>query len=369
MTQARERVLGLLAGARRLLDTDDSLGQRTRREIAATTGLSPRGVEWGLCHCLEVNATPAEIDGLLAHSPQAPRSLVLLSANVFSAALRAIALALAASPDVVVRPSRREPAFARLLAEAVPGAFTVVDELRPMAGDLLWLYGSDATVNEVQMGLAPGVILKSFGDGFGVVVAREQDLADAPAATWSAFADAVALDASLFEGRGCLSPRLVLAEGAPEFIQRLCEALLTGFERVATLIPRGALASEELAEISWYRECIACLGEWRETAAGAVARVEGRVEPLPPPGRVLQVCALGTQVNTVNSEGGSHVNSVNILETVAALAPWLTSVAYVAGSEAGFVAALGTAAPQARLCPAGQMQRPPLDGPVDLRRP
>lgn len=340
----RERVLQLVGAARRLADPADPLGQRARRELASTTGLSPQGIEVALTQCLETSPSEAELQALCASVSLSERGWVLLSANVFTAAHRAIALALAASDDVRVRPSRREPVFARLLAEAAPGLFAVSEQLEPQPGDTVWAYGSDATLAGLQRSLAPGVTLKAHGEGFGVVVVQEQDAAEMG---WWPLCDAIVRDAVLFEGRGCLSPRLLLVNAADPFAERLSQELLLAFDRVAQAIPRGALQRDELADVSWYRECIFSLGEYHCHAGGSVARVRGNVQLLPPPGRVLQVCQVEQEVNTVNM-----------------LAPRLTSVARVGDRLA---AALLRAAPRARHCQLGQMQRPAFDGPADPR--
>lgn len=341
---ARERVLQLVCAARRLADPADPLGQRARSELRSVTGLSPQGIEVALGQCLETTPSEAELQALCASVRPTTRGWVLLSANVFTAAHRAIALALAASGDVRVRPSRREPVFARLLAEAAPGLFGIESELKPRPGDTVWAYGSDATLSELRRSLAPGVTLKAHGEGFGVVVLAERDIA---VSGWQSLCDAIVRDAVLFEGRGCLSPRLLLLNASDSVGERLCQELGLAFERAAKLIPRGELQRDELADISWYRECISSVGEYHSHTGGSVARVWGNAALLPPPGRVLQVCHVEHEVNTVNI-----------------LAPRLTSVARVGEALA---AQLLRAAPRARHCQVGQMQRPAFDGPADPR--
>src|SRR5690242_6220298 len=87
--------------------------------IVESTGLSAAGVELAFTRHLELDPTDEELRALVERAGDAPAVAVILSANVFIGALRAVALARAASEDVVVRPSRRDPAFARaLVAEA-----------------------------------------------------------------------------------------------------------------------------------------------------------------------------------------------------------------------------------------------------------
>src|SRR5262245_22670805 len=107
----RARVEELLDAARVLADPKSAAGQRLRARLEQTTGLSRPSIEFSLEHCLEQRASEQELARLLARVPEAPRALVLLSANVFVAPLRAIALARASSARVVVRASRRDPAL------------------------------------------------------------------------------------------------------------------------------------------------------------------------------------------------------------------------------------------------------------------
>jgi hypothetical protein len=347
VSAAVKRVKALIAGAKRLADPSDPLGQRVRRELTGVTGLSAQGVEWALTQCLETSPSDAEIATLIERSGEAKRAHVLLSANVFVASHRAIAIGLAASDEVFVRASRREPVFAQLLSEAAPGLFTLVPELKPQPGDLMWAYGSDQTLVEIKAQLLQGVQIHAQGSGFGVVAVREEDFSDAD---WAPFADAVALDTVLFDQRGCLSPRLVVAQGSSELAARLQQELLAALDRIEATIPRGQMLPEERADVTWYRECVRSLGDWSETATAAVARVEERTEPIPPPGRNLQICRV-PEVTTALTE----------------IAPQLTCIAHHPAATAPWKSALFDAAPHARHCPAGQMQRPPFDGPADLR--
>src|SRR3954465_7334328 len=104
---ARERhddVKKLLAAARSVVERRASIAPA----IVESTGLSPEGVELAMTKSLEVDATDGEIASLVERAGDASRVGVILSSNVFVAALRAIALARAAAPKVVVRPSRRD---------------------------------------------------------------------------------------------------------------------------------------------------------------------------------------------------------------------------------------------------------------------
>src|SRR5262249_48273993 len=150
----------------------------------------------------------------------APRAHVLLSAGVFTGALRAIAIALAASERAFVRMSRRDPTLARLLCDHAPGAFAVVDALHPEAHDHVWAYGRDQTLERVSAALPAGVILHRHGSGFGVAVLDAADEAELPG-----LCAGLARDVALFDQRGCLSPRVLVVQGSHELAQRAARAL------------------------------------------------------------------------------------------------------------------------------------------------
>src|SRR5271165_4913288 len=100
----------LLVASRGVYEKRDSLAD----EISRSTGLSLAGVELGFSY-LERDATDAELVRLVEAVTQAAHVHVILSANVFIAPLRALALARAAAPRVTLRPSPRDPVLAQAL--------------------------------------------------------------------------------------------------------------------------------------------------------------------------------------------------------------------------------------------------------------
>ncbi|MBL8741026.1 MAG: proline dehydrogenase, partial [Myxococcales bacterium] len=147
-----QRIDAALSVARRVRDPRDPLGIEARARLLPTSGLSREGLELALTEHLETDASPAERERLLAWArdgvgPSA-RCHVVLSANVVTAALRAIVLGLVSAPEVRVKPSRREPALAPLLvAEIAPllssGELALVDSLDVAPGDQVHAYGRD----------------------------------------------------------------------------------------------------------------------------------------------------------------------------------------------------------------------------------
>ena len=119
---------------------------------------------------METDPTPEEVAALCAGVASAARVWVVLSANVFTAAHRAIALGLAASPRVFVKASRRDPTLAALLHEAAPDLFTLVTQVAAAPGDHVSAYGRQATLKQLRAALPPGVSWHGHGPGLGVAI-------------------------------------------------------------------------------------------------------------------------------------------------------------------------------------------------------
>jgi hypothetical protein len=342
---AEERV----AAVRRLLSAANEVYAQRRLlipAIVASTGLSPEGVELGFS-CLERDATEQALGALVVAAGDTPRVHVILSANVFVAPLRALAVARAAADTVTVRASPRDPTLARALVDAAadPALSLIGDRDRglPAFGEgQIHVYGRDETIAAVRRGAVPGVVVRGHGAGLGVaLVSRAADL--------DAAAQGLARDVVLFDQRGCMSPRVAFVEGgAPQgeaFATRLHERLAAW----AVQVPRGTLSDAERAESRRWRDAFAFSGRILEGEAHAVSVAPG-VGPLTigPPGR--------------------HVSIVPVdrLEDVARpLAPIARFV--VAAGTDDPVRARSAAPSHARLAELGSMHSVPLDGPVDLR--
>jgi Acyl-CoA reductase (LuxC) len=311
-------------------------------EIARTSGLSVEGVMLGLTRHLETDPTDDDVRALVERAGNAEWVHVVLAANVFVAPLRAIAIAFAASERVAVKPSRRAPTFAQALVGALADPRVTVEsdvDLERVANGEVHVYGRDATIAAIRSRVGAGVRVRGHGAGMGVaVVTSRADVDEA--------ARAIADDIVPFDQRGCLSPRVAFVEGGGERARAFCAALSAELERFATTVPRGVIDDEERAEAVRYGETIAFSGEvWR--GAGHLVGLASSVA-IPPAGRHLHVVPI-----------------VSMTELQEKLAPFARYVVAI-GSDDPARAASG-ALPQARPSLLGAMQRPPLDGPVDLR--
>src|SRR5450432_179947 len=253
----RARIEPLLQSARTLSDASSDRGKRARERLVTSSGLSPEGVDLAISRCLESTPSEAEVEALIRSTPTAQVAHVLLSANVFVAAHRAIAIGLAASGAVHVRPSRREPEMAELLLAGAPNSFKIVSELSPHAGDRVWAYGSDETLDEVAVTLPQGAAFHAHGSGFGVGVID----ASVTGSALSELLPRLAEDIALFDQRGCLSPRALLVVGGAEVAREVARGLATELEQIEARIPRGRLAAQEAAAITAYRDTASFTGE------------------------------------------------------------------------------------------------------------
>ncbi|HSN97733.1 MAG TPA: acyl-CoA reductase [Candidatus Nanopelagicales bacterium] len=348
----RARVERVIAAGLRIADPRDPLGEEARRRLPEASGLSPEGVALALGEHLEVSPSDEEIRALLAGAGQARRCQVVLSANVCTAALRAIAVAAATAPEVRVRPSRRDPVVAELLLRALAedgagaGRFALAAdvELPGAPGDELHVYGSDATVAALAARAAAGELVRGHGTGIGVAVIGEgADVADA--------ARALAADVVPFDQRGCLSPRVALVEGPPGRAEALAMALHRELGRAAERTPRGPLDDAARAEIAMYRATLEAIGAfWEGPGHGVGLDPEPRALALPPAARI------------------AHVAAATAASLDGLIGPWAGVIAALGDvGGGGLIEAARRSLPRARRAPLGRMQRPPLDGPVDLR--
>lgn len=316
--------------------------------LALSTGLSTEGVELALARHVEIEASDADVARLVERAGDASRVAVVLSANVFVGALRAIALARAASDDVVVRPSRREPVFARALVDAASElgdrGIRIDEELDIPSFDEgeIHVYGRDETIAELRAQAKAGVRLRGHGSGLGVAwISADADVAEA--------ARALAEDVVVFDQRGCLSPRIALVLGDDARALALARALHVELERLGARVPRGPLPADERAASARY---IATMTYARDALVGRDHAVG-----LAPPGCPLVLPPTSRHV---------HVAPCASLDEASALLAPIARGVVTVGSDAP-VAARVIAPPWARIALLGMMQRPPLDGPVDLR--
>ncbi len=343
-----DRVRYVLEVARRLADPTDALGVEARRDLDRTSGLSPEGVELALTTALETSAAESDLESLVAWAESAPRCHVVMSSNVCTAAVRAVALAVAASDVVFVKASRRDPGLARLLARALDpraGEIALVDRLQAREGDHVHAYGSDVTLETLKHHLGHAVRLRAHGTGFGVAFVG-------PGADLEQAARGLARDVVLFDQAGCLSPRAAFVVGAQR-ARTFAAALDVELTRLGRDVPLGPGARAALPEVALYAEAMRALGPVLAKDDHTVTLDDApSAWVLAPACRVVPVLAL-------ESPGDA-------LALLGEQARFVTNVG-VADPSDDALRRVAVRFPGARLSSLGAMQSPPLDGPVDRR--
>jgi hypothetical protein len=329
---------------RRLLDAARQVYEKRHElvpPLVRTTGLSPEGVLLGF-ESLERDASDAELRALLESAGDAAHVHVILSANVFVGALRALALARAAAPRVTIRPSPRDPILTEALVVAASDpAVVVTSERDPRASDAdrIDVYGGAAAMEQVRERARPGVSVRAHGPGLGVAfVTRAADPVDA--------SRRLAEDVVAFDQRGCLSPRVVLVEGDLPRAESFADALHRSLGEWAVRVPRGLLAEEERADARRWQESLAFAGRIWSGSQHAVGLGDRLL--VPPTGRHVQVLPVA-----------------DALRASQLLAPIAEAIVTMASDDPEQVRHVAPA--HARIAALGRMQRPPLDGPVDRR--
>jgi acyl-CoA reductase-like NAD-dependent aldehyde dehydrogenase len=336
-------VRALLRACARLVERRTSFAAA----IVESSGLSPEGVELALTRHLEIDATDAELESLVASAGTARRVAVILSSNVFVGALRAIAIALAATDDVIVRPSRRDPAFARLLVEELADPRVRIEEAFDVASlrdGEIHVYGSDATIAAVREAARVPVI--AHGHGMGIAwVSRAAPLD---------IASALAADVIAFDQRGCLSPRVAFVEGDLARAKAFAERLHSALEQVALAVPRGPMPAEDRAAADRY-----------------IATMTYACDALVGPEHAIGIAPPGAPIVLPPAYRHVHVAACTSREEARALyAPFARTIVAVGTDDPTgppAEAEVSIAPPWARISPLGAMQRPRLDGPVDRR--
>jgi hypothetical protein len=313
--------------------------------LARTTGLSKSGVALALAEHLETSPEEADLRRLVERAGTAEEVHVVLSANVFIGALRALAVARAAAVRVTVAPSRREPVFARALVERASDPGLSIDlghGARSMAGSEIHVYGRDDTIARFRACAAEGVLVRGHGSGMGVACVTEHDDLERAAR-------AVATDVAVFDQRGCLSPRVVLFLGTERAGEEFSAELDRALELIEDRVPRGCLEADELAAAARYASTIAFVGRlWRGKAHVVGLAPKATSLLIPPAGRHVHVAV-------VESLGGARACLAAVGRLVSAVGADSLALAGQLVDHPVRVSALG------------QMQKPRLDGPVDLR--
>jgi len=363
---------------------DSELAREARGVLASGSGLSEPMVAWAL----ESALAPLTFEALCAleRSPPAPHAsavrarpgrlcVVVLAGNVVTGAARAVGLPLLFGWPVLAKASSGDDALARLLeaalAESDPelgDAYRVVSypaEQQTLnaalfeQADAVAVYGSDRTVNDIRAQLSATVGFIPHGHGLGAAFVARGALLSRETAQLAA--RGLALDVAAYDQRGCLSPHLAWVERggliSPAHFAELVHAELS---LLRTTLPRGVLPLEAAsAQLSW-RGIGAMRGTLLEGDGFAVSCEEAGPLRVSPGYRNLQLIALE--------------DAAQLPAKLAPLGVHLKCLGFAGAPETsrGELAALARTLPARvapRVCPVGQMQRPPVDALHDALAP
>lgn len=285
-----------------------------------------------------------------------PVTAVWLAGSIPTSAFAAIALPLLAGSPVYVKPSSADPVSPELFADslrAVDPELARAVRCGDGAGvlesaDAVVAYGRDETLAEIREQVDIQRPFIGYGHRLSVgCVGREADLSEA--------ARALALDAALYDGRGCLSPAYVFVEDDPPGRgEALGAALADALDHCAKDLPPGRLEPSEHAWLHDVRGSFAARGDarvWLPRGSSTWSVVLSRFEHSPPFAGQLRALPL-IAVRDLRE----------LSDWCSALAPHLSSLAHAGfGERVAELGDIALAAGGSRLCPLGRLQFPPLE--------
>jgi hypothetical protein len=376
-----ERVIHALANAaKEIANPDSALSKKARAVLPARTGLSPANIERTLSDSLhalceeELKRALTTFERAFDGHTTIPVSLagMILAGNVFTASLRPIAWSLLLRVPALVKPSSNDEGLSELFVNAIS---EVDPEIGAALGivrfgrteqtmfsrlgescDVLHVWGSDETITEIRTRLRAATSLVPHGHGLGAIYVPKVALLSLDSA--ERVAAQIALDTSLYDQRGCLSPHVVFAEKGAR-ISPIELARMLGeqtFAEIEKTIPRGPLPIDVGASQVQWRGLGAVRGELFEGERWAVS-FEGKARFRSSPGfRNLAV----HEVDSLDELGrslaplGTHLKALGV-------AGELDLRREVAGALPSGLAP--------RISETGEMQRPGLLASADGERP
>ncbi len=322
-----------------------------RRVLRAVARLAAAPDPWSLsdglsvpmaAHCLDLACgliTPEALHAALAVPGVPPRSAAVVAARgVFTAPLEWVALLAGAGAEVVLKTPSTAPAFGRALAgafsaEGLPVRCTTDRDLPDV--DAIVAMGDDTSVAAIAAA-HPRARLALHGHRTSLALVEAPDPEPVAAA--------LALDALLFDGRGCFTPAAVLVLGPPGRAAALAEALGRTLPALRASLPLGDL--DPLHGPAWRHRA-------------ALTRVLGALHGTDAPGAGAAGLLPADQLDLGVVPGFLAVHSVSSLAEVAGrLRPWHGHLAACATDlpDPSAVLAFGVE----RACGPGRLQTPPF---------
>lgn len=391
---ARRPVRDILAAIdrciRRWLDSDADERRQAETHLPATTDLSPpmlrhvlplvfeeyRGERLGALLDAELDGRDS-LDRAVASNGGSRRaigpglSVHVLAGNLPGAGLDGVIFSLLVKSAVLVKAASAEPVLPALFARSVaavdpelgaclhvvhwPGGRADLEQAAFGRADLVVASGSDASLASVRGRLGANTRFIGYGHKLSFGLVTKAGLADRGAlAHWSR---ATAYDVAVYDQLGCLSPQLIyVEEGGLASPREFASALASDLAEWQTALPCGAVPTEAISTIRRIRD----RAEWQTLAGKDVVlhaspggtdwTVIYEADPTFAPSPLYRT------VRVKPLHGPAH-----LAELLTDWRPYLEAVGVAADPEetarlGEFLAGLGVS----RVCPLGEMQRPPL---------
>lgn len=336
-------------------------------ELLAQSGLSAPMLAWALDTSLATFTSEALRSLAEGHPRSAPPGpcAVVLSGNVVTAPLRALALPLLARRPVLAKTATGHDALASALHGALGQAdpevgrcLAVCSFSREEKGatqallahcPVVSVYGDDSTLESISRLLPATGRWVAHGHGLGAVYLDRASLAD----DLTGLAAAAALDVAAYDQRGCLSPQHVFVEGGDGAPEKFARALFDALKHLEQVLPRGPLPALAAPAITQWRHVAAACGQLWEGDLHAVS-LEGQARLGP---------------------GYRHVTVIEVANRAAWLAhirrfgTHLKTVATPVADAAVLGRALAAQGQAVQLSRVGEIQTPPLDALSDGAHP
>jgi hypothetical protein len=245
------------------LDAGNPKRIETIQALQVSTGLSPRQIEIALKNCFE-EITEPKITAYIASLDQVQRTnrhiLHVLPANAFTAWVHGAVLTLLLGHKTSLKPSHREPIFARAWKQSLQEIDSALSERVDITTwdaknlpiyDAVVAYGSDETLRSLRAQLKPSVRFAGYGHKLSVAIVFPEAWEDSPS-----LLDRIRRDAEPFRLQGCLSPQILYVENHEFPLERELKAALD----VAPKIKPFSTWTDVAADLAKFKPFLSCVG-------------------------------------------------------------------------------------------------------------
>ena len=300
-----------------------------------------------------------------------PRSIThILSGNVPSPGIVSICRGLLLKSANLVRCSTYDPVFPSLFVESIrqvdaeladcvavlnwPREETALTQEALSSANAILAYGDDSTISTLRRMAPPQAQFLGYGSKISFAVISKEAMTEE---NLPALAEAAAFDAAVYDQQGCLSPHVFYVEERGELGPRkFAEALAKAMAAYQNRIPRGKLSTDEAAAVSQLRQAYEFRGSTdRRVAVWASETLNDWAVIYEDDPSFMPSC-LNRTVFVKPTDGYKRV-----LDSVHRFAEKISTVGVAPLNDRamGFAAELAKMGVH-RVCPIGQMQRPPL---------